>query len=172
MKQLTGIIFLALAVFSFQLTAAAAETSKIGVVVLQKCIQESNEGKRLTESLNNKKNEMQDELKKKDQELRDMQTDLEKQSLMLSEDAKRDRVQEFDKKKRELGYLAQDMSDEFKKLQTSAQNDLMKLILGVVDKVAKDKKYDLITEGGSTLYFAKGMDITDEIIAELNKVKP
>ena len=172
MKHLTGIIFLALAIFAFQLSTAAAEPSKIGVVVLQRCIQESNEGKRLADSLNKKKDEMQEELKKKDQELRDMQNDLEKQSLMLSEDAKRERVQEYDKKKRELGYLAQDMSDEFKQLQTSAQNDLMKLILGVVDKVAKDKKYDLITEGGSTLYFAKGMDITDEIIAELNKVKP
>lgn len=172
MKQLTGIIILALAVFSFQFSAAAAEPLKIGVLDLQRCIQESNEGKKISESLKKKYTEMQGDLSKKQQELIEMQNDMEKQSLMLSEDAKRDRAQEYEKKKRDLGYLAQDMNEEFKKVQADAQKDLMKFIGGVVETIAKNKKYDLITERSSTLYFGKALDITDEVIAELNKVKP
>ena len=49
---------------------------------------------------------------------------------------------------------------------------MKKIVVGVVDTIAKNRKYDLITEKSATLYFSKGLDITDEVIAEVNKLKP
>ena len=174
MKQLTGIIILALAIFSFQLSASAAEQLKIGVLDLQKCIQESNEGKRLAESLKTKYTEMQEDLNKKQQELVAMQNDLEKQSLMLSADAKDEKQQELEKKKRDLSYLLQDKNEEYKKAETDARVAILNVLSGVVETIAKEKNYDLITEraNGGVLYVSKTLDITDEVIAGLNKVKP
>ena len=174
MKRLTGIIILALAIFSFQLGAAAAETLKIGVLDLQKCIQESNEGKRIAESLNKIQTGMVEEIKKKEQELRDMQSDLEKQSLMLSPEAKEDRVKEFEKKQREYNYSVQDVREDMQKAETDARISILGILSGVVETIAKQKNFDLITEkqNGGVLYVSEGMDITDEVIVELNKVKP
>ncbi len=169
MKYLTGIIFITLTFFSFQLGAAEL---KVGVLDLQRIMIESNEGKKLDTSLKAKHGEMQKDLDKKQQELVDMQKDIEKQSLMLSMDAKEDRQKEFEKKKRELAYLAQDMNEEMNKFRTEAQNELLKLIVGVVETIAKNKKFDMITERRTLLYYSEGLDITGEVIEELNKVKP
>jgi Skp family chaperone for outer membrane proteins len=44
----------------------------------------------------------------------------------------------------------------------------------VVDTIAKRDKFDLITEkmGTGVLYVTPALDITDEVIKELNKLKP
>ena len=172
MKHLTGIIILVLAVITVQLSAAAAEPLKIGVLDLQRCIQESNEGKRIAEALKKKHAEMQKDLDVKQQELVEMQKDMEKQSLMLSMDAKEDRQKDFDKKRRDLAYLIQDSNEEMKKAESEARVGILSVLSGVIEKIAKNKKYDLITEKGATLYYAAGLDITDEVIKKLNEVKP
>lgn len=174
MKKLTGIILLALAVFSFQLGAIAAEPIKIGVLDLQRCIQESNEGKRIDESLKKKQTAKLEEIRKKEQELRDMNSELEKQSLMLSQEAKENKLKEFEKKQREYNYFVQDAREEMQKLTTDARIAILNVLSGVVQTIAKEKNFDLITEkqNGGVLFVAESLDITDEVIAELNKVKP
>jgi outer membrane protein len=172
MKHLTGIIIIAVTILCSQLCALAAEPTKIGVLDMQRCIDESNEGKRISESLKNKQTEMQKDVDKKRQELVDMQKDIEKQSLMLSMDAKNEREKEFEKKKRDFQYLMQDLSEEMKKLESDARVNIVTTLQGVVDTITKQQKFDLIVERASTIYFSKGLDITDQVIAELNKVKP
>jgi outer membrane protein len=172
MKHLTKIIILVVSVFFLQLGASAAEQIKIGVLDFQRCIQESNEGRKISDSLKNKQTEMQKDVDKKRQELIDMQKDMEKQSLMLSMDAKTEKEKEFEKKQRDLQYLMQDLNEEYKKLETDARISILTTISGVVETIAKQQKFDLIAERANILYFSKGLDITDQVIAELNKLKP
>ncbi len=172
MKHLTKLVILAVAVLFIQLGVSAAEPIKIGVIDFQRCIQESNEGKRISESLKNKQTEMQKDVDKKQQELVDMQKDMEKQSLMLSADAKSEREKVFEKKKRDLQYLMQDLNEEMKKLESDARISILTTINTVVDTIAKQQKFDLIAERSNIMYFSKELDITDQVIAELNKAKP
>ena len=174
MRHLTGIIFIALVFFSLQLSASAAEPLKIGVFDYQRCIQESNAGKRMTEGLKKKQIEMQKTIDTKQQELVEMQKDMEKQSLMLSTAAKEDRQKEYEKKRRDLSYLMQDSNDEMKKAETDARIDFLQTLSGVVSTIAAEKKYDLIVERsqGGIIYVSKALDITDDVIAAINKAKP
>jgi outer membrane protein len=172
MKKLTGIVMLAVTLLCLQLGASAAEPIKIGVLDFQRCIQESNEGKRLAEALKNKQAEMQKDVEKKQQELVEMQKELEKQSLMLSMDAKTEREKGFEKKKRDFQYLMQDLNEEMKKLESDAKVSILTTLSGVVETIAKQQKFDLITERANILYFSPGLDISDQVIAELNKIKP
>ena len=172
MKKIKGIIIIAMAIFSFQLVASAAEPLKIGVIDFQKCIKVSNEGKRLAESLKKKQTEMIEEIKKKEQEYLDMQSEIEKQSLMMSADAKERKLKELDKMERDYKYKIQYSREDLQKLENDAMVAFRGILLGVVDKIAKEKKYDLITERSATIYISDNLDITDEVIAELNKVKP
>jgi Skp family chaperone for outer membrane proteins len=68
MKHLTKILVVAVTLLFIQLGVSAVEPIKIGVVDFQRCIQESNEGKRIDESLKNKQAEMQKEVDKKRQD--------------------------------------------------------------------------------------------------------
>lgn len=172
MKYLSGIIFLIFAVIISQANVFAADSSKIGVLDLRRCIQESNEGRRVYEDLKKKHEALQADLDKKQQELLDMQQEIEKQSLMLSMDAKENRQKEFEKKKRDLTYLAQDLQEEMKIAENNANIEMLKIIHEVASMVAKEKGLDIITERNGVIYVADDIDISDEVIKEINKLKP
>ncbi|NLA74998.1 MAG: OmpH family outer membrane protein [Deltaproteobacteria bacterium] len=174
MKHLIKTIIFSVAVAFIQQGVLAAEPVNIGVLDLQRCIQESNEGKRIAESLKNKEAEIQKNLSAKQQELLNMREDMEKQSLMLSMDAKTEREKEFEKKRRDLNYLVQDLSEEMKQAEADARIHILNILSGVVETIATQQKLDMIAEraNGGILYFSKELDITGQVIAELNRVKP
>jgi Skp family chaperone for outer membrane proteins len=93
---------------------------------------------------------------------------------MLSMDAKEDRQKELQKKNRDLNYLVQDMSDEYKKAENDARTDILQVLMKVVDTIAKRDKFDLINEkiGSGVLYVTPALDITDDVIKEMNNLKP
>jgi outer membrane protein len=174
MKKLAVSLALTLC-FLFQNSAmAAGTTTKVGIVDLDKCMKESNEGKRVTESLKKELDAMQQKYVKAQKDLADLQKDIEKQSLMLSSDAKESKQNEYDRKNRELGYLSQDLSEDAQTAQQNANQKMLKELYTIIQSVAKQQVFDLVLEKSNTsiLYASDAIDITDQVIKELNKVKP
>jgi len=169
------ILFALILCFLFQDNAmAAGTTTKIGVVDMDRCMKESNEGKRVTESLKKEFDAMQQKYVKAQKELSDLQKDLEKQSLMLSTDARESKQSEYDRKNRELGYLSQDLSEDAQTAQQNANQKMLKQLNSVIQSLAKVQAIDLVLEKSNTsiLYTSSAIDITDQVIKELNKVNP
>lgn len=173
MKYLSGLIITTAVLLTLQSGDLAAQSFKVGVVDLQRCILESNEGKRIQERLQNMQRRIEEDLGKRQNELENMMKDIEKQSLMLSMDAREDRQREIEKKQRDLNYYYQDVSEEFQKAENEARNEILTILMTVVNKIAERDKYDLITErsGGGVLYVSSGLDITNEVLKELNQLK-
>jgi len=173
MKKLS--IFTALMLcLVFQNNGMAAEAAKVAVVDIQRCMKESNEGKRVSESLKKDIEAMQQRYNKAQKELSDLNKEIEKQSLMLSVDAKESKQNELEKKNRELTYLAQDLEEEQTAVQQSATQKIVKELYAVVESVAKQQAFDLVLEKSSSgiIFTASAIDITDQVLNEYNKVKP
>jgi len=152
----------------------AAESFKVGILDLKKAFSASNEGKRVYAALKEKQEALQKKLTTKEDELKAFQKELEKQSLMLSLEAKEDKQKEFERKRRELQYLFQDINEEMKKAEMNAQQEMMKDLKAIVDKIAKNGGYEVILEASrsNVVYWSGKADITEEVIIEYNKVKP
>jgi outer membrane protein len=174
MKRLLGSIFIMSAVFLFQHNALAAGAPKIGVLNIQRCINESNEGKRISASLKKEIDTMQQRYDKAQKELAELQKEIEKQSLMLSLDAKENKQKEYNKKSRELNYLNEDLSDEAGKAEQNARLRVLQVLDVIIRNMVKQDNYDLIIEKSSSgvLFSSDAVDITDQVIKELNKTKP
>ncbi|MFC1867865.1 OmpH family outer membrane protein [Thermodesulfobacteriota bacterium] len=174
MKLLFRFFFIMIVIFMFQHSAFAADAIKIGILDLQRCMQESNEGKRVFQSLKKKHDSMQKKLDERQNELIQMQKEIEKQSLMLSLDAKEDKRKEFERRRRDLGYILQDLNEEMNKSEASARKKILKDLEGIVEKIALKGAYDLIIErrGGGILFTSEGLHITDQVIDAYNKEKP
>jgi outer membrane protein len=173
MKKISILITLTFCFF-FLNSALAADASKVAIVDLQRCMKESNEGKRMSESLKKEIEAMQGRYNKAQQELSALQKEIDKQSLMLSLDAKESKQNEYDKKNRELTYLAEDLSEESTAAEQNASQQLLKDIYKIIDTVAKQQTFDLVLEKSTAgiLFASSAMDITDQVIKEYNKVKP
>jgi len=174
MKRLLVSIFIIIAIFVFQHNSLAAAASKIGIINIQRCINESNEGKRISESLKKEILAMQQKYDKAQQELTELQKEIEKQSLMLSLDAKENKRKEYSKKSRELNYLNEDLSEEASKAEQNARLRVMQVLNIIIKNIAKQENFDLILESSSAgvLFASDALDITDQVIKELNKSKP
>jgi len=174
MKRLLVSIFIMTAIFVFQHNALAAAASKIGIINIQRCINESSEGKRISESLQKEIKVMQQRYDKAQKELTELQKEIEKQSLMLSLDAKETKQKEYNKKSRELNYLNQDLSEEASKAEQNARLRVLQVLNAIVKNIATQDSFDLILEGSTAgvLFASDGLDITDQVIKELNKSKP
>jgi outer membrane protein len=174
MKKFTVLLSLTLCFLFLNNAFAAGTATKAGIVDIDKCMKESNEGKRITESLKKELDAMQQRYVKAQKELADMQKDIEKQSLMLSVEAKEDKQNEYDKKNRDLTYLQQDLTEEAQTAQQNANQKILKQLYAIIQSVAKQQAYDLVIEKSNSglLYSSDAIDMTDQIIKEINKTKP
>jgi outer membrane protein len=174
MKRLVGMIIITAAFFAFQHNAWAADQLRIGVLDIQRCIAESNEGKRISASLQKDLEAMQQRYNEAQQELSELQEEIEKQSLMLSLDAKENKQKEYNKKVRDLNYLAQDLNEEASKSQDDAKRAILMELEVIVQGVAIEQNLDLILEklGSGVLFYTESLDITDQVIEEFNEARP
>jgi outer membrane protein len=161
-------------VLFFHYHAIGAESYKIGILDFQRVFTQSNEGKRHYAVLKEKQEALQSKLTTKENELKELQKELEKQSLMLSLDAKEDKQKEFERKRRELQYLLQDINEEMKKSEISAQQEMMKDLKGIFDTIVSKNKYQIIFQAtrSNVVWWSGEVDITEEVIEEYNKIKP
>jgi outer membrane protein len=160
------VLFISSAVFGQGLT-------RVGLIDLQRCLEESVEGKRTTELLKRKKADLQRELDKKQKEVLELRREFEKQSMMLSMDAQESKRKEVERKARELEYYLQDLNEEMVRAQEREKKRIFDELGTVIEKIGSDGRYAIILErrGGGVLYWDKAVDITDQVIKAYDKVK-
>jgi len=149
------------------------ELPKIGVIDLQRCLQESAEGKKATEVLKKKKAELQKKLDEKQQELLELRREFEKQSMMLSMDAQESKRKTVERKARELEYYLRDLNEEMAKTQDQEKKRIFDELGTVIEDIGTREGYSMILEkrAGGVLYRDKAIDITDMVIKAYDEVK-
>ncbi len=159
----TGIIIL----FSANLFAEV----KIGVFDLQKVMIKSQAGQDIKKLLEQKRDFYSKEIKKREQQLKQMRQDLEKKAMMMSEEAKQEKEKEYQKKLRDLKLYASDSENELKNIYKEKTQKLIHDILKIANDYGKKHNFTFIIEKqeGGIVYVSKSSDITDKILEEFNK---
>jgi len=152
--------------FAFVATASAAPTGKTAVVDLQKCISKSKKGERLGSKFRAERDGLKDFLKEREEELKKMMEDFEKQAPVLNEEARQAKRREFEEKK---AAFQKEIEAEEQKIRAKG-DELTSIVLKdleiIVREVAEKNGYDMILNkaGVWLLYADDSMDITDEVI--------
>jgi len=164
----SGIILLWIAVPSW-----AAESVKIGIIDLQKCIQQSEAGKRASKILQDKADHIKKDLEAKREELKKLSEEFNKKSNVLSADSKREREKELIQKDADLRELVRKREEEMHKDEYNAMQPLLNGLVEITKKVAKDEGFTLILESKTgVVYFNKPVEeITDKVIKIANETK-
>jgi outer membrane protein len=161
------------AVPAFAQTAAApaAGNSKIGVIEVQRIVQESAIGKESLARVQKLQQSKQEELTRRQKELRDLETKIQDQGKALSEDAMEKLQKEYQAKAVELKRFQDDAQKELEETQRKELGDLEKRIMPVITDVAREQGYQLVfNKFNSGLLFAddKSVDLTDAVITKFN----
>lgn len=166
------ILFLS-AVFILLLQVPAFAAEKIGVFTMQKVLLECDYGKAVAAKLKAKFEPMEKEIQREGEAIKRLETELKTQDLALKLEAKQDKQREYRRKMRDyqdsVGAYRQKRQAEQQKLgQPVAQK-----VAQVVAQYAEANGYTLVfeTQSSGLAYVAKGVNMSDAIIAELNKMK-
>jgi outer membrane protein len=168
-----GLMMTALAlggVASAQTPAAApvpaAQPNRIGFIDVQRVLARSVAGVAAREQLEREKATMQKEMDGKRQELEKLRDELEKKGPLMTVEARRDKQEAFDRKRRDAARLADDFQKELEKKEQGLLQKVLQDVSGVIEKVGKDRGYYLIVEkrGAVVLYSSAEADLTDEVI--------
>jgi len=144
---------------------------KIRVVDLQRALDESTAGKRAVVEMKRVFKVKQDEIERKKAALKLMQDELNVQSGLLSEDAKQDKLEEYQKELKVLQRHIQDSNDEMKKKEGEYVNKIAVELRELVRVMGKESGYDIILEAqeAGTLYSSASIDITNPVIERYDR---
>ncbi|MBI5379972.1 MAG: OmpH family outer membrane protein [Nitrospirae bacterium] len=172
MKKVLGIGVVCLAVIlAGGVVAWAAEETKIGVVNLERAMNESQRGLKAKKEMDMLKAEKEKGIEKKKEEIKKIESDLEKQGKVLSDEKRREKEANLQKEYKDLERMAADARDELQRKKAEIGNRLLIDLLDIIRKAGEEEKYLLILEQQSVLYTPKTVDLTDKVIKRYNDKK-
>lgn len=144
---------------------------KIGIVDLQKALNESEAGKQAKKNLEEIIKAKQKQIDQKGKEIEKLKEEIDKQSSVLSEKALRQKQDELDRKMRDYKRFVQDAQDEVKRKEAQLTEEILKELRKVIYEIGKEEKFTLILEKveGVILYTDEAVDITQKVIERYNK---
>jgi outer membrane protein len=136
---------------------------------VQKIITLCDAGKSAKGRFEAKMKELQGKFQSEQDTLVNLQQEIEKKSSAWSEEKKTDKAREFQKLRRELKEKNDDANFELKQLQEKELQPILKALEGVVDAYGKKNGYTAILDvKGGVIYYDKSVEISDEIVKQLN----
>jgi outer membrane protein len=152
-------------------SAPAADTAKFGAIDIQKVLNESEAGKKAKSDLESLIKSKQANIDEKGRAIDKLKSDMEKQSSILSEDARKKKEDELERMVRVYQHLVQDSQAELKKKESELTDGILKQIRDMVDKIGEEEGYTIIFEKGTVLYSSKGIDITEDVLKRFDAAK-
>jgi outer membrane protein len=172
MKSVIKVFFTSL-VFGFLflvLSAHAADLGKIGIIDFQQVLEQSVAGKTAQTKINEQGKKMEDELKQKGADIEEAKKNLERESVVMSREAKDQKERDIREMVNQLKALQKTYMENFKEDELKEIRRLQKEVMVLVDKIGKDEGFFLILEKreAGVLYAPQTIDITDKIIQQYN----
>jgi outer membrane protein len=154
-------------------TPAPNGLQRIAYIDVQRVLARSAAGVAAREQLEREKATMQKEMDAKRVELEKLRDEMEKKGALLTPDARRDKQEQFERKRRDAARTADDFQKELEKKESGLLQKVLQDVSGVIERVAKEKNYYLVVEkrGGGILYGSTEADLTDEIIRQYDREK-
>jgi outer membrane protein len=154
--------------------AAPASSIRIAYIDVQRVLARSSAGVAAREQLEREKTVMQKEMDSKRVELEKLRDELEKKGPLMTADARREKQEAFERKRRDAARMMDDFQKELEKKEQVLLQRVLQELSGVIEKVGKDKGYFMIVEkrGASVLYASPDADLTDEIIRAYDSQAP
>jgi outer membrane protein len=139
---------------------------KIAYVDIQRAVNDCNAGKDAKKVITKEVEKFQRLIADKQKELQTMKESLDKQTLMMTPDARANKEREYQSKLREFQRWGEDSQNEVNQKRIELERNISSGLVKVIQKIGADEGYSLILEKNENivLHISKALDITDRVI--------
>lgn len=162
-------IALSIAVVSYSF---AADGFKLGSVDVQKVLLSSDLGKTAKEQLAAKISKHESEKNSREDDLKKLKTELEKQNVILNESARNAKEKDYQQKLKEYQRFIKDVNDELQAKDEELKNRIIDEALKTTQEFGRKNGFTFIfVKSEMMMYMDEKVDVTDEIVKLLNSKK-
>lgn len=146
--------------------APAPPPQKIGFIDVQRVLARSQAGVAAREQLEREKAAMQKEMDTRRVDMEKLREDIEKKGPLMTAEVRREKTEQFERKRRDAARLADDFQKDLEKKEAALLQRVLSDLASIIERVGKQKGYWLVVERsrGGVLYATSEADLTDEII--------
>lgn len=182
-----GLLLLGQCAVVSSLWAGQAPALKVGIVDLDRSLKESVAGKQALQTLKQFRDKVMKEInekkrvkEQKESTLRDLQTELTTQSVVLSEVAKQDKEETYRRQVRELRRFIDDSNRfieeserDLREREAELTSRLLRDLLDIIKAIGREENFTIIFEKNERflLFAADAIDLTDKIIKRFDTAK-
>ena len=164
---ITAVVVMAAVLFA---GISFAEQMKIGVIDINKVLNQSEAGKAAKKKMEARYEELKKEIDAKQEEAKKLKDDIDRQKVMLGKDKLKEKEDALAAKVADLRRLTQEGEKEMQERQGELTRDVLKLIEAHVETIVKADNYDLVFErSAGVVYVVESMDITNKVLDLVNK---
>ena len=173
---LSAICFFSLSTFSAYAQENAAsefqnsfKLDRIAVVNIDKVLRDAKATELVRALLDEKREEFQNDFATRETSLLQIEKDLQSKRTILSEEAYRAEVAQFQNEVASIQKEIQFKRQAIDKAFQEAQDEIRALAAEIVTEIAGSQKLDVVVNKSSALVFRQDLDITEAVITELNE---
>lgn len=148
--------------------AAARAESKFGYVDLQRALEEIDEGKAAKAQLKKEFDEKQKQLDQRTDEVKRLDADFQKQSMVMAPDAKAAKAAEIERKKVEVQQFFVGLQQELAGKEREVTRGIFDKMVGMVREQAEAEGFTMVFDRNTVLYAPPSLDITNELVRKYN----
>ena len=165
MKAFLKVITISIALIS---TAYAADAQKIGVVFPSKIMNEAPQRAQMIKSLEAEFKDRITALQTLGKSIKDLEVKIKRDGELLSNKEKTDLQRQYQVKVSEFKLKRKAFEEDNRRRQAEEQRKINKVILAVVDEVAKEGGFDLILNGEQVVFAKPSLDISGKVIQKIS----
>ncbi len=151
--------------------SAGAQDIKIGYIITQRLIAESQIGQGAAEELKKKMESANSGLQDKLANIKALEQDLEKRSMVLSDAERKKAADQLEKELVEAKRMKEDFQRSLQKAEGQVMGKVNVFLREVIEDYGKANGYDLILDASTLLYISPKPDLTDQVIKMADKKK-
>jgi outer membrane protein len=148
--------------------APARAEQKLAYVDLQRALNEVEDGKVAKANLKKEFDQKQKMLDEKKTEFDRLRADLEKQSVVMSEDARKERQADIERKGMELQGLFVQMQKELSEREREMTRGIFDRMHAIVREIADAEGVSMVVQAEALIYAQPSLDFTNELVRKYN----
>jgi Skp family chaperone for outer membrane proteins len=138
------------------------------VIDYQRILREAAAARSIRGQIEVRRKAYQEEISKEEQRLHEADKEFAKQRSLLTAEAFTEKRREFEQEVAEVQRLVQERRRELDNVAAVALNQVKEALIEVVTSIADERGFNLVLPSSEVLFFARRIDLTEEVLAKLD----
>jgi outer membrane protein len=144
----------------------------VAVIDYQRILRDSAAARSIRDQVEARRNAYQEEINKQEQRLHEADKEVARQRSLLTAEAFAEKRRQYEQEVAQVQKMVQDRRRELDSVSAGALNEVKNALIAVVTGIADARGFNIVLPTSEVLFFARKIDLTDEVLAKLDESLP